>query len=527
MEIIQLVQNVNKELIFFYFCLRESYKVKRVPQVKIVSGTDINVLNSNPGQTLLGVLRENNIEIFAPCGGNGTCGKCRVMVKGHGIVTSCLFSVNENIEIVLPDKKESEILVTQHAYTKILPLNPGKVSDLVSFPLGIAVDLGTTTIVCYLVNLLTGSVIETLSGTNPQARFGADVISRIQYAGNGEKELKQLQDVIIDFLNEKIKMFAESTGFEAALIVKITIAANNTMLHLLKGVDPAPLALVPFTPVFTGFQYLKAKDMGLKTNEDASVTLLPSLSAYVGADIIAGIASLEPGDKIKKYLFLDVGTNGELALITPDKIWSCATAAGPAFEGANISCGMGAVSGAIKTFDAYGFKVIGNESPSGICGSGLIDLVAVLLEKGIVNVEGNMDEDYVIADETISGGNETLFFKRQDVREMQLAKSAVRSGINILMQEAGMDFSEIDVLFLAGGFGNYINIENAMKIGLLPVELKNKVIPIGNTSGTGSILALKSTMFENNLNEVIAKSVLVELSANENFEMEFAMNMYF
>ncbi len=498
-----------------------------MPRVKVISETGITILNSNPGQTLLGILREHNIEIVAPCGGNGTCGKCRVMVKGRGIVTSCLFTVNEDIEVVLPDKKESEILVTQHAYTKVLPLNPGKVSDLVSFPLGVAVDIGTTTIVCYLVNLLTGSVIETLSGINPQARFGADVISRIQYAGKGEKELKQLQDVIIDFLNEKIKMFAESTGFEATLIVKITIAANNTMLHLLKGVDPTSLALVPFTPVFTGFQYLKAKDMGLNTNGDALVTLLPSLSAYVGADIIAGIASIEPGDKIKNYLFLDVGTNGELALVTPGKIWSCATAAGPAFEGANISCGMGAVSGAIKIFDDHGFEVIGNEPPSGICGSGLIDLVAVLLEKEIVNAEGNMDEDYIIADETISAGNERLIFKRKDIREVQLAKSAIRSGINILMQEAGMDFNEVDVLFLAGGFGNYINIENAMKIGLLPVELKNKVMPIGNTSGTGAILALKSIMFENSLDEVIAKSELVELSANENFEMEFAMNMYF
>lgn len=498
-----------------------------MPKIIIDYAREKKAIEVADGVTLLNGLRENGIEVIAPCGGNGTCGKCRVMVKGQGIITSCLFIVDKDIEIVLPGKKESRILEAQHEFSRVVPFQPGKEANLVSFPLGIAVDIGTTTIVCYFINLITSSVINTVSGINPQTRFGADVISRIQYAGKGEMELKQLKDVIISFLNDKIEFFTASTGFDVGFIVKIVVAANNTMLHLLKGVDPSSLALVPFTPVFTESQCVKARDLQVQGHEEAVIKLLPSLSAYVGADIIAGIASLEPGENIKNYLFLDVGTNGELALVTPDKIWCCATAAGPAFEGANISCGMGAVSGAINNYDMDGFEVIGNEPPSGICGSGLIDLVAVLLEKNIINNEGIIQDDYLIADKDISADKIPLVFTQKDVREVQLAKSAIKSGINILMQEAGMDYSQVDALFLAGGFGNYINTRNAVKIGILPEEMQGKIVPVGNTSGTGAVLALKSEVFENGLDVVIKKSILVELSANQNFELEFAMNMYF
>ena len=495
--------------------------------IKAITGETSRELEVKSGVLLLNALRDNGLDVIAPCGGNGTCGKCRVLVKGQGSVTSCLFLVKEDIEVVLPDRKESTILEKQHEFTRAVSLQPGEEAEKAPFPLGIAVDIGTTTIVCYLVNLITGSVLETVSGMNPQVRYGADVISRIQHAGKGPSQLKQLQDILLSFLNEKIEFMAHNSGFDVSFIVKMSVAANNTMLHLLKGVDPSSMAHVPFTPRFTSSQKIRFSELKIHGNEMGMITLLPSLSAYVGADIMAGIASIHPGEGIRNYLFLDIGTNGELALVTPRKIWCCATAAGPAFEGANISCGMGALSGAIKSFTNKGYMVIENEPAAGICGSGLIDLIAVLLEKGIITSEGIISGDYLIANTDVTADSEPLYLTQQDVREVQLAKSAIKSGINILLQEAGMDFKDLDGLFLAGGFGNYINIDNAMRIGLLPLEMKGKIIPIGNTSGTGAILALKSVVFEKSLEDVISKSILVELSDNENFEMEFAMNMYF
>jgi uncharacterized 2Fe-2S/4Fe-4S cluster protein (DUF4445 family) len=224
---------------------------------------------------------------------------------------------------------------------------------------------------------------------------------------------------------------------------------------------------------------------------------------------------------------MDIGTNGELALVTEKKILCCSTAAGPAFEGAKISCGMGAVEGAVSAFSEKGFTVIGDEIPSGICGSGLIDIVAWLLEKGELNADGQLNADYVVVPEGGTGTGKDISLTQDDIREVQLAKSAIASGIKILLKQAGISFNQLDALFLAGGFGNYINTENAISIGLLPAEMKEKIIPLGNTSGTGAILSLKSIKFDDVIRNLLSKSQHIELAEDEDFAVEFAMNMMF
>ncbi len=496
-----------------------------MPEIKILQKNTVVTIISGEENTLLNELQENGFDIYSPCGGNGTCGKCMVYVKGEGDVTSCIYLVTSDIEIVLPEKREAKILVEQHEHTTEVPFNPGDLAGLSCFPHGVAIDIGTTTLVFYLVNLITGAIIQTRAVVNPQSKYGADVISRINYAALTDGGLVTLQKEIQGAINLQLDHFIEVTKIDVNEIVKICIAGNTTMLHLLLGVDPLPIALAPFTPAFVDEQILKGKDLQLHCNPEAGIKILPSIAAYVGADIVAGIASVKPSSQYQKYLFLDIGTNGELALVTPETIWCCATAAGPAFEGANISCGMSAVEGAISVFGADGYSVIGNAVPSGLCGSGLIDVVAHLVESKLVQSDGLLSENFVIVPEI--SGNNGIVLTQQDIREVQLAKSAIMAGVKVLLKKASLTFDDLDALFLAGGFGNYIDLASAIKIGMLPKEMENRTISLGNTSGTGALLALKSVQFDQIIQDVRNRACYVELSEEEDFVLDYVVNMDF
>jgi uncharacterized 2Fe-2S/4Fe-4S cluster protein (DUF4445 family) len=495
--------------------------------ITIHQQSKVNKIEAKEGEILLDVLRNQGFDVYSPCGGNGTCGKCKVMVKGEGTVTACIYIVKDSIELVLPDEREAKVLVEQHSHSILLPLIPGHSSDLSFYPFGVAIDIGTTSLVFYLVNLITGSIVETRAILNPQAKYGADVISRIQYTAEHSNGLKILQKVILDVINQELTHLINYAEISENELVKIVIAGNTTMLHLLLGVNPISLALAPFKAQFLDEQILKGHELHLNCHPEAEIKLLPSISAYIGADITAGLASIAHSDNYKTYLFMDIGTNGELALVTEDHIWCCSTAAGPAFEGARISCGMGAIEGAISAFGKNGFNVIGDDTPIGICGSGLIDIVAWLVENDVVKSDGLLENDFIVVPASGSGTGEVISLKQSDIREVQLAKSAIASGVNILLKSANLTFNKIDVLFLAGGFGNYINIESAIKIGLLSRAMHKKIIPLGNTSGTGALAALKSIRFDDLLNNVRSKAIVVELAGDEDFALEFAMNMTF
>ncbi len=498
-----------------------------MPEITLRKGAERQKIRAEDGATLLQVLLKNDVPVYSPCGGNGTCGKCKVLVIGEGYVSACMYFISEDIEIVLPDKREANILIEQHAYTYQVWLNPGPSTGLSFYPHGVAIDIGTTSVVFYLVNLFTGGIIETRAIMNPQAKHGADVISRINFTSQSPEGLQILQKEILTAVNSELDHFADLLGISVNEIVKITVAGNTTMLHLLLGVDPLPIALAPFIPGFIEEQSLKGKELGLHCHPEAEVKVLPSISAYVGADIVAGLASIKPMEQYKRYLFMDIGTNGEMALVTPEKVWCCATAAGPAFEGANISCGMSAVEGAINIFSNKGYSVIGNYAPSGLCGSGLIDVVAYLVENDLVTADGFLENDFIIVPKGESGISTEISLNQQDIREVQLAKSAMMAGITVLMKRAGLTFEDIDVLFLAGGFGNYIDTRNAIKIGMLPEALENRIVSLGNTSGAGALLALKSVNFDSVIKEVRHKACYIELSDDEDFTLDFVMNMGF
>jgi uncharacterized 2Fe-2S/4Fe-4S cluster protein (DUF4445 family) len=495
--------------------------------VRIHHEGEIKTIHAEKHALLIQVLRDNGIEIYSPCGGNGTCGKCRVYLKGTGHVTACTYPVSDSIEIVLPGKREARILSEQHTHTIPVAFYPGASVDLAAYPHGIAIDLGTTSLVFHLVNLVTGSIVETTTVLNPQARYGADVVSRISYSSEQEGGLQTLQSAIIEEINKQIQSLAGTAGISTSEIVKIIVAGNTTMLHLLLAVDPLSIALAPFTPKFTDEQVLTGEDLNLICLPDALVKLLPSVSGYVGADIVGGLASIRPDEENPNYLFMDIGTNGELALVTPEGIICCSVAAGPAFEGARISCGMGGTQGAISVYNDEGYTVIGDTAPAGICGSGLIDIVAAMLDRGILTTDGNVSGDFIVETGKNTDTGDPIVITQQDIREVQLAKSAVAAGINVLLQHAGLETGNINRVYLAGGFGNYINPQSAVRIGLIPGVLLEKIIPLGNTSGTGALLALKSVKFDDVIRNTLAKTRYLELSGLDEFTLEFAMNMNF
>lgn len=495
--------------------------------ISIVLPEKKRIIRAKKGENLLKLLQDHSIPVKAPCGGNGTCGKCRIFVRGEGYVTCCQYYIQKDIEISLPPEREMTILTNQYEHSLVMPLNPGPSAMKSSYPFGLAIDIGTTSIVIYLVNLITGVVHYTQALPNPQSSFGADVISRINYSVSDEKGIENLQKVLIRKLNSEISGLLEKQSVSSDFLNKICIVGNTCMLHNFMAVNALSIALSPFKPVFTEEQKLKAKDIGLEAHPEADVFLAPSISGYVGADIVAGLASLKISFGTKTFLYIDIGTNGEIALVSPDKILSCATAAGPAFEGANISDGMSAFSGAISQYSNDGYQTISNAAPVGICGSGLIDIIAFMINKGIIDENGNITEDFTVVSQDNSGTGKAIKLTQQDIREIQLAKAAISAGISVLLNEAKIKESSLDHIILAGGFGNFLDIGHSIRIGLLPNIEKEKYIQVGNAAGTGAILYLKSLEFIKKMKEIKKRNKYIELSTHPDFTMEYAMRMNF
>ena len=498
-----------------------------MPQIKIHHHHSTVIKDYEIGRSLLSILVSNDEDVPAPCGGNGTCGKCRVEVKGKGSVTSCIYYPETDLEVIIPRLGEVKVLTSQHDFSLNLPFQPGEAATLVDTPYGLAVDIGTTSIAIYLIDLKNANILGTQGVANSQGKYGADVISRINHTVS-ENGLEDLQKTVVNDIMNAIAALCLSFKIEPKNIVKMSVSANTTMLHLLLAVDPMSIALAPFKPAFIEEKWVPAHEIGfININPQLKVHLLPSISAYIGADIVSGIASLQPSEDVKNYLFIDVGTNGEMAIVTPDKIWCTATAAGPALEGANISCGMGAYPGAISVYGVDKMVCINDDKPVGVCGSGLIDVVAYLLDQEILGMEGLLPEEFVLATAEQSGNNEPICITPLDIREVQLAKSAIFTGIQALLTLSGMTFDDVDALFLAGGLGNYLNIDSAVRIGLLPQEMKDKTIQVGNTSGSGAVLDVCSSEFIEHMKAVVDKSEPIDLSTDPEFEMNYAMNMFF
>jgi uncharacterized 2Fe-2S/4Fe-4S cluster protein (DUF4445 family) len=587
------------------------------------------------GTTILVAAREAGIGILSPCGGNGTCGKCKVVVEGDasepnpterevltaselaaGVRFACQCATHGDVTVTVPEESrrpEGRILETDamqlgeidSPLTKVhvkmprpelgesrsvldilidhLPegtelmcrqrcvvqdfvkqvvdaefdvtagivgdrlyrLEAGDTTDSLY---GVAVDIGTTTVVGTLMDLSTGRSLGVASRTNPQKSYGDDVISRIAFAGESEDHPEQLQKAIVDCLNDILRQLASTSGIDTSAISLIGVAGNPTMNHLLLGIDVRPIGVGPYLAGNRAGLFCNAGELGLEVAAGTAVYVLPNISAFVGGDIVAVALATDLMHAEKLTLALDIGTNGELMLGTRERMLATSCATGPALEGARIAQGMGAADGAIDHVDIAGgelvVSVLGNAEATGICGSGLFDIVAALLDAGIVDETGRMldpgehdslsqelasrlrkdDEGpyFVLVEEP----NEVRLTQR-DVREFQLAKAAISAGIGILLTEYGAAVEDIDEVLMAGAFGNYIRKSSALRVGILPAVDPDRVKFVGNAASAGARRVLLDRGSLEDAERLSTWVTYVELGTRADFQMAFAEKMMF
>ena len=408
---------------------------------------------------------------------------------------------------------------------------------------GVAVDLGTTTVVGTLMNLKTGMAEAVRSTLNGQAPFGADVISRISHGMQGDEAKAELRDAVRRTINTILSELYESAGVNRDRVYEMVIVGNATMLHLMLGIDATPISMMPFTPAFTDPLYLPALDVGIDIHPAGYVQTLPVIGAYVGADIVAGIMATGLAREDKMRVFVDVGTNGEIVLGSVKRVLCTAAPAGPAFEGSQIRCGMRATEGAIEGVtltDHVELQVIGGDIvPRGICGSGLVDTVAQLRLAGLLDVGGKMRSreevpEHPLSDRliTVEGVRafllgENVYLTQRDVRELQFGKGSIATGIKVLMDVMGVSATDLDEVLLGGSFGSYLNPESAKIIGLVPAVDVDRILSVGNTAGEGAKMALLSFRERQVAFELPDKVEYVELSGRSDFNDSFVSVLQF
>lgn len=494
-------------------------------QLEIRSQKKAEKVSVNMGDNLLNVLTDRGYDVNSVCGGNGSCFKCKVKmlypqikptereIKNlsseeveSGIRLACGVVLNENtgVEIISAGK----INVLQPAKGKTVNKS-GKIRAVA--------DIGTTTVVCALIGE-SNEIIGTAGEKNRQAVYGADVISRIKYVINGG--LPELHRVLIEQIGSLLVELMRTHGVKT--LEDLTVAGNTTMMHLFFNRDCSGMGFAPYTADFLSSQTAKGKDLGLDL--DITVRSLPCIAAFAGADLIAGIVS-ECRDSEKYTLLIDLGTNAELALFNSKQFLVSSAAAGPAFEGAGIKQGMAAIPGAISSFELLGgfgrIKTIGNEVPVGICGSGLIDVVAELLNNNMIDETGLLKTgpSYEIYDD--------VSIYAEDIREIQLAKAAIASAIDILIVTSGLKESGIERVLISGGFGSFINARNAAGIGLIPHELHKRTAAAGNTCLTGTILCSANPDKMALAEKIAATANYVDLAGSTEFAQRYVDNIMF
>jgi len=579
------------------------------------------------------------IPLEYPCGGQGTCGKCRVRVAGAdskpgpadetffskqelsaGFRLACQTRLHADVNIEIPesglpsgknqilagraaspsaaadppvravfvnmsmptltdDRPDAErlldaahadsvepallyelpSLVRDHDFRGTAIVASGRLIDFVGGSedaacLAAAFDIGTTTLVGELLDLRTGAIRGFASRMNPQTVFGDDVLSRITHASRSREALREVHDTVLIAVNEMVSEMAAQAGLGTQSIYEVAVSGNTTMEHLFAGLNPHALGVVPFVPVARRGLTLEPGQVGIDMNPNGHVYVLPVIGGFVGGDTVAGIAATGLEEAERPSLLIDIGTNGELALVHNGKLTATSCAAGPAFEGARISCGMRAAAGAIEAVvfeEDVRVSTIGGGAPMGLCGSGLIDLAAELLRKGILLSQGLfvtpgalpdslppalrkrvVEEEagtaflFAQAEETLSG--RPLLLTQRDVRELQLATGAIRAGISILLKRANLEPAQLDHVYVAGGFGNYIRLVNAQRIGLLPETLSQGQFSfVGNTSLEGARAAAFSLGARARAEAISRATAHFDLSCDAEFQTEFAMAMFF
>ena len=438
---------------------------------------------------------------------------------------------------------EMRTWVNEEGIPRLLDLRPG---DHTGRTFGVAVDIGTTSNVVYLIDLSTGRFVDSALAYNKQISCGEDIISRIIYAQR-EGGLQQLQRLVIQTINELLEELAASNDIDTSEIYFMTVAGNTTMIHLFLGLDPAFIRLEPYIPTVTHPQPVRASDLGIHICPEATVDCLPSVGAYVGADITAGVLSSGMATTEKLTLFIDIGTNGEIVLGNEEWLISCACSAGPAFEGAGVRSGMRATVGAIEEVwinaDTYEptYSVIGSAPPRGICGSGLISLLGEMFVTGITDKSGRLNRnldtarirtgelgsEYVIAwAEETQGQKEDIVVTEVDISNLIRAKGAIYAGFSVLTKSVGIALADVEEVIIGGAFGQYVDIEKAIQIGLLPDMPWERFKYLGNTSVAGAFIALVCRDSRHEVIEIGKKMTYLELSADNRFMEEFTSALF-
>ena len=386
-----------------------------------------------------------------------------------------------------------------------------------------AFDLGTTSIAGYLVDARDGSVLVTGGMRNPQAQYGGDVISRADYAlANGTEEISACARKAIDGL---CRHMCVEAGVDGKQVYAVLVAGNTAMHHLFLGISPDSLVHAPYNPTLSGPMNLPARAYGLGAHPAARLFTLPVVGGFVGADTVACLISGDWLNRERLTLMIDIGTNGELVMGNRHRRLACSTAAGPALEGAKISCGMRGADGAIDHVwledGAVRWHVIGEGAARGICGSGLVDLVAVLLTTGDLDESGRLEGGGYAIDDT------GLTLTQKDVREVQLAKAAIAAGVQLLAKKLGIALTQIEEVDIAGAFGNYIDPDNACAIGLIPRELRPRIVPVGNAAGEGARLALSDAAAWASAEAIARTTEFLELATMAEFQDEFVEQLSF
>jgi uncharacterized 2Fe-2S/4Fe-4S cluster protein (DUF4445 family) len=554
-----------------------------MPKVSFRSaGVDVDV---PAGSSLLDAARRARIRLEAPCNGAGTCGKCRVRLDDEarlrtrivswnklseqevrdGWALLCCTLVESDVSLDLPGGGERGLRILEDGLRPETPFAPllrkryvaerkltevfagdrllgEEAGDTASRLYGAAVDIGSTTLVVSLIDLGTGSLVGSASALNPQATHAQDVLSRINLGATPEG-LALLHGELMAEVDRLIGLLAAEARVPRRRIYEVVLAGNTTMLHLAANVDPEPLGRFPYTPSLNGGEQLPAATIGLSLSKLATAYLPPIISGFVGADITAGILATELGAAKGVTLFVDIGTNGEMVLARDGQLQATSTAAGPAFEGMNIACGMRAARGAIERVSivdgAVAVQTIDEAPAVGLCGSGLLDAVAELATHGVIETSGRFTKDreqllpgirnaFALRDgKPVFHLTPEVYLSQGDIRQVQLAKGAVRAGIDVLLKRNGLAPHQVDRALIAGSFGYHLSVRSLIDIGLFPPEFDGKVEYVGNTARTGAEVLLTNAEARETLARQVRQIEAVELANDEDFTKIFVKAMSF
>lgn len=524
---------------------------------RVVFKPDEREISIHQGATLLEAARQAGIILTTPCGGKGTCGKCALQLHPSGQqILACQYQVQGDLAVVVPpESRFYEHKILDHGIAAGAQVHPSVYRRYqrnagTGGIFGVAVDIGTTTVVSKLLDMITGRCLATQAVLNPQTRFGDDVVSRINYA-QSEEHLAELHNVIIGCINDLIERLCRREGIDTSSLYEASIVGNTTMNHIFLQFPIEQLGRAPYRAWSVEAHDIPPGQLGLVMNPKGNVHCAENIAGFVGADTTAVALAVDMDSIEDRVLVVDIGTNGEIVLGAREELYAASCAAGPALEGARIQCGSRAADGAIEAVvfnDDISLDIIGRSPPRSICGSGLIDAVAVLVDLGIVDATGRF------ADRQSRGGSlpppvaarimehagqpafglarsgrasqPDILLTQRDIREVQLAKAAIRAGIRLLMNKLSMTEQDIDRVLLAGAFGNYIRPSSAIRIGLLPNVPLDRIQSVGNAAATGAEILLISEECRERAAQLARRIQYVEIAHEKDFADTFADAMY-